>query len=573
MIDAEVREQSHELLLAAMTRFSDAGASIIQVRTRELMRAARVLREWTSASGTPYHEWSTSTGYRDFTSKDYVDNTKKGDDTDFGTALSRPLLELRNSKSEVRLKTDTIHYFAFIDPEPHIRNNPFVLDMIEQYASILPTANVAIIFITPDAPMDSLSQGTCLVTELPTPTVSELENVMRQLLIPVERGDAGFKDGHDLDDEAITRIAVMGLGLTMYEFETHAALAVTSQAHHDETRLTADCIQAGVAAGKTEVVRSSELLELMQPEDMSNVGGMERLKDWLNQRAACYTQEARDAGVEVPKGFVLVGAPGTGKSLVGKSCSSLLGVPLVRLNFANVFSKYVGESEQRVRAALKMVESMAPVVLFVDEIDKGLGGTGAGGGDGGTSLRVLGTYLTWLQELTVPVFSIVTANRVDGLPPELLRRGRFDQIFSVAMPDREARKKVLEIHLRKRGHSIAKLSGKDVSTFLDGTENFVPAEIESVVKDAIVAAFSKGEELSARHLIAEISNVIPLFKSQAEAISRIISWADNNAIPVSYRKEEEEQDEPEARTASPAARSSASIRRLRSGGAIATKRK
>lgn len=564
MIDAQDREQSHELLLAAMKRFSDAGAPIIQVRTREPMRAAMVLREWTSAQGMPYHEWSTSTGYRDFTTKDFVDNTKKGDDVDFGTALGKPLLELRNSKSEVRLKTDTLHYFCFLDPEPHMRNNPFVLDMVEQYATILPTANVALVFITPDAPMESLSQGTCLVTELPTPTVGELEGVLRKLLIPVEEGDAGFEDGHELDDEAITRIAVMGLGLTMYEFETHAALAITSAAHRDEKKLTAQCVQDGVAAGKTEVVRSSELLELMQPEDISNVGGMERLKDWLTRRAGCYSQEARDAGVETPKGLVLVGAPGTGKSLVGKSCSSILGVPLVRMNFANVFSKYVGESEQRVRAALKMVEAMAPVVLFVDEIDKGLGGTGAGGGDGGTSLRVLGTFLTWLQELKVPVFNIVTANRVDGLPPELLRRGRFDQIFSVALPDREARRAVLAIHLAKRGQDIAKFSGKDINTFLDATENFVPAEIESVVKDAIVAAFSAGTKLTGRHLIDEISNVIPLFKSQAEAIARIVNWAENNAISVSYKREEVEEADPTP--VSPAARAGASIRSLRAGG-------
>jgi SpoVK/Ycf46/Vps4 family AAA+-type ATPase len=261
---------------------------------------------------------------------------------------------------------------------------------------------------------------------------------------------------------------------------------------------------------------------------------MERLKEWLTLRADCYTEEAANFGIEPPKGLVLVGIPGSGKSLAAKASASCLGVPLLRLDMGRVFGKYMGESESRLRDTLRLVERMAPCVLFVDEVDKGLGGISGGeGGDGGTSKRVLGTYLTWLQELTAPVFNIVTANRVNGLPAELLRRGRFDQVFSVVYPNAAERREVLSIHLRKRGHDIDSLDGARVEEFISMSVNYSPAEIESAVKDALILAYSSAQSLTANHLIDAIRDIIPLYKSAESQIASILSWAEQNAVPVS----------------------------------------
>lgn len=534
MIDSAAKERSDVAFLNSLRRLSDAGASLVQIRTREPLRAATIMRKEFTASLTPYHEWSASTGFRLFTTENFINHSLKGDDTDFLTAFGRPLEGLRNPTSEIRAKSDVVHYFAFIDPAPHLANNPFALDLVQQYAALLPTSNVAILFITDDKPLDMLPSGTVNVTELSTPTIEELQDSLIRLLDPVQAENSShFTGGHTLDDEDIRRVSVLGLGLTYSEFETHVALSIIDAANAGEEALTVEHVLSGIAEGKTEVVRQSEILELTPAEAITNVGGMQRLKDWVSQRADCYTQEARDFGIEPPKGLVLVGVPGAGKSLVAKAIASVLGVPLVRLDFGRVFSKYVGDSEQRVRSALAMAASMAPCVLFVDEIDKGLGGIGQGG-DSGIGMRVLGTYLTWLQELKQPVFNMVTANRVAGLPPELLRRGRFDQVFSVSMPSEHERREVLEIHLRRRGQDIANFTDAEVDQFLAASAGYVPAEIESAVKDALVGAFSAGEALSMEHLLAATREIVPISKSSAEQIAAIVSWAANNAVPVNY---------------------------------------
>ena len=546
MTDTSVPRSAGELL-ARIDEFANSGTPIVQIRTREPLRAATIMRRHFAETETPYTEWSFATGTRTFQPNEVTSHIKKGTETDFSAALASILEQLRNPQSALNAKRNTIHYFAFLDPGPCITNNPYILDLIAQYTAILPSSNAAVLFITPDAPMDYLPSGTVLSTHLPTPDASELEGILRRLLDSVAAVDSGFPSGHSLDDADIQRISVLGLGMTVAEFEQHVSLAIASSASQgttlteDSIPISAEMVSAGVAMGKVEVVRSSEILELMDTVDIDSIGGMQRLKKWVGVRAACFTPEAAEAGVEPPKGCVLVGVPGTGKSLVSKAIASVLGVPLVRMDFGRVFSKYVGESEGRVRAALKMVEDMAPVVLFVDEIDKGMGGVAAGG-DSGTSLRVLGTYLTWLQETKAMVFNVVTANRVAGLPPELLRRGRFDQIFSVGMPNYSERKEVLSIHLAKRGYDIEAFNAAAISALVTASESFVPSEIESAVKDAITTAFAEGEELTVAHLSSALSELIPMSKSHAEQIAAIVEWAANNAIPVGMPEVEPEPD-------------------------------
>lgn len=535
------QENSESALMTEIHKLADAGASVIQVRTREPLRTAITLRKNLLGGDSPYYEWDVVNGFRSFTAENFVDHKVTGDKTDFVSALERPITELRNPSSNVNVRADKIHFFAFIDPHPFIPSNPYAIELIQQYAAILPSTNICMLLVTPDVALSDIPVGTMLVAELPTPNVEELETVLNRIVDDAvrqsdDRGRATFPDGSMLDEEDIRQVANLGLGLSLYELETYAAISIIDASLAGEKAITIDRMLDGIAQGKTVVVKQSEILELTMPEAIEDVGGMHRLKDWLQKRSNCYSDEAKEAGVEPPKGIALIGVPGTGKSLVSKAIGSVLGVPIVRLDFGRVFSKYVGDSESRVRAALQMVEQMAPCVLFADEVDKGLGGIAGGGGDSGTSSRVLGSFLTWLQECKAPVFTMVTANRVDGLPPELLRRGRFDAIFAVAMPNADERKEVLSIHLRKRGYDIDGFSEAEINRFLETSHDYVPAEIESAVKDALVEMFSAGEDLSMSHIIQALQDMIPMSKSHKTQIDRIVEWAQNNATPVNYDK-------------------------------------
>lgn len=539
MISSSQPRDSETILMQSIHKLADAGGSVIQVRTREPTRAALVLRKHLLGSDTPYKEWDCVNGFRTFTKENYTDHKVSGGSEDFLSALTKPLEELRNPTSVVMAQPTKIHFFVYVDPQPFLPNNPLAIELLQQYAAILPSTNVCTILVTPEMTLPDVPVGTMLVADLPTPGPEELSEVLRRTLDSAVSNTQSFPDGSSFTDEDIRRVAYLGLGLSLYEFETYAAISIIDASLEGEQSIRVERLMEGIGAGKTAVVRQSEILELTHTEDIENIGGMQRLKDWLDARSACYSDGAKEFGIEAPKGMVLVGVAGTGKSLAAKVTASVLGVPLVRLDFGRVFSKYVGDSESRVRAALKMVEGMAPCALFVDEIDKGLGGAG-GGGDSGTSSRVLGSFLTWLQECKAPVFTVVTANRVDGLPPELLRRGRFDQVFSVGMPTAAERREVLRIHLRKRGRDIDDFSGPELQRFDEASNDYVPAEIESSVKDAIIAAYNGGKKsknVSMDHIVHALKDMVPMSKSHKETVDRIIAWARENATPVSYPNE------------------------------------
>lgn len=535
MITTSTQQNSETALMDQLYKLADAGGSVVQVRTREAVRTALTLRKHLIGSDTPYYEWDIVNGWRTFTKENFLDHQVTGNQMDFPDAIQRPLTDLRTAASEVRKNSAQVHFFVYVDPHPYMNGNPFCAELLQQYAAILPSTNVCVVMVTDDNALPGVTAGNVLVCDMPTPSADELKAVLIRIVEDGLKDEKSFPDGSDLTDEDVTQIAHLGLGLTLYEFETYTAISIIDGSNAKETSILPSRLMEGIGKGKTAVIRQSEILELMHTESISDVGGMQRLKDWIDMRKGSYSDEAKEFGVEAPKGIALVGVPGTGKSLTAKAVASVLGVPLVRLDFARVFSKYVGDSESRMLSALKMVEAMAPCVLFADEIDKGLGGAG-GAGDSGTSSRVLGTYLTWLNDTKAPIFNMVTANRVDGLPPELLRKGRFDAIFSVSMPDHVSRREVLAIHLRKRGRDITSFTEKELAEFDKASAEYVPAEIEAGVKDGITAAFNDPDAdiLEMRHIVAALREMVPMSKSNAAHIARIVEWAANNATPVEY---------------------------------------
>jgi SpoVK/Ycf46/Vps4 family AAA+-type ATPase len=254
----------------------------------------------------------------------------------------------------------------------------------------------------------------------------------------------------------------------------------------------------------------------------------------MHQRKMTFTDIAKETHVTPSRGALVIGPPGTGKSLVAKAAGSILNLPVIRFDVGRVFNAYVGQSEHAMRSALALIDAMSPCVLMVDEIDKGFAGMGGGVGDNGTSMRVFGTFLTWMQErnqIDRPVFLIMTANRVHGLPPELLRRGRVDEIWSVNVPNDDEREAIIKIHLKKRGQSLDK---GDIKATVRITKDLVGAEIEALIEDALVLSLSEKAPGITYELIEEARDTLKeMSKTRADEFKSMQQWAAENARPAS----------------------------------------
>lgn len=280
-------------------------------------------------------------------------------------------------------------------------------------------------------------------------------------------------------------------------------------------------------------VRRSGLIEIVEPDPrgLDAIGGLNNLKTWIQRRRLIFSPKAMEYGIGLPKGVLLVGVPGTGKSLASKAIATALEVPMLRLDIGSLFNSLVGESEARTRDALKLAEAMAPCVLWVDEIDKGLAGAeGSGGGDSGVTRRIFGTIISWMQERRRPVFLVATANQVDGLPPELLRKGRFDEIFAVDLPTSEEREQILDIHLTRKKRNPKDF---DLPAIAEKMKDFTGSEIEAVLDDALIEAYYEGREVETKDLIAAAGRTKPLAETAKEKITRIREWAETRARPAS----------------------------------------
>ena len=256
-----------------------------------------------------------------------------------------------------------------------------------------------------------------------------------------------------------------------------------------------------------------------------DVGGMAKLKTWLNQRRSAFRGESKAAHLDAPKGVVLLGVQGCGKSLAAKATAGIFGVPLLRLDFGAIYDKYHGETERKLRESLQTADVMSPCVLWIDEIEKGIAGRG---GETGTTQRVLGTFLTWIAEKESQVFVVATANDITALPPELVRKGRFDEIFFVDLPSAETRAAILRIHLQRRDQDPDKFDTAAISAASDG---FSGSEIEQAIVAALYAAHAQDKTLTSEHVLEELSQTRPLSVVMRERIAELRNWAQGRTVP------------------------------------------
>jgi len=331
----------------------------------------------------------------------------------------------------------------------------------------------------------------------------------------------------DLTPELIEMIVRSAQGLTADEIESALARSFV-----EKKTLSVDQI----IEEKKQIVRKTGILQFYAADSgLGDVGGHDLLKEWLQLREKSFTDAARAFGIPYPKGVLLLGVQGCGKSLVAKAISAAYSLPMLKMDVGRVFGSLVGQSEDNMRRAIRIAESLAPCILWIDELEKGFAGMGSSGvSDGGTTARVFSTFLTWMQEKTKPVFIVATANDVSALPPELLRKGRFDEIFFIDLPDLEERKDIFEIHLKKRKRDPKKFKVAELATLTDG---FSGAEIEQVVVGALNRAFDQARELKTGDLSDEAKAQVPLSRTMAEDIAALRSWAKLRARPSATRKD------------------------------------
>ena len=288
---------------------------------------------------------------------------------------------------------------------------------------------------------------------------------------------------------------------------------------------------------KESVIKKSGYLEYFHPkEEMKDVGGLDNLKGWLEKRGRAFEKGAADFGLSYPRGILLLGIPGTGKSLTAKAIGNLWRFPLLRLDMGKIFGGIVGESEKNIRGALNIAEAIAPSILWIDEIEKAMSGiSSSGSSDGGTTSRVLGTFLTWMQEKSKPVFVVATANNISQLPPELLRKGRVDEIFFVDLPTSSEREEIIKIHLAKKKREPKEF---DIAKLAKESKGFSGAELEEAVKEALFQAFDDGRQVSDKDISNALSKTYPLAKTMFETIKDIRTWAKSRAVPASSQDPE-----------------------------------
>jgi SpoVK/Ycf46/Vps4 family AAA+-type ATPase len=407
--------------------------------------------------------------------------------------------------------------FVFKDLHPFI-DSPAVNRWLRDAIASFKGTQKAIVLMSPVQTVPIELEKEVIVLDFPLPTMTELNQVLTTQLDQIRN--------RRITTETREKLLKAALGLTRDEAEK-----VYRKAQVTTGRLTEEEVDI-VLSEKKQLIRRNGILEFMEEDEtLEAVGGLDELKHWLKQRSNAFTERAREYGLPQPKGMLILGVPGCGKSLIAKTTSRLWGLPLLRLDMGRVYDgSMVGRSEANLRNALKTAESISPAILFIDEMDKAFAGTsGSADSDGGTSSRIFGSFLTWMQEKTSPVFVMATANRVERLPGEFLRKGRFDEIFFVDLPNAEERKEIFRIHLAKRRREIERFDLDQLASVCDG---FSGAEIEQALVAAMYEAFAQDREFTQLDIIAASRATMPLSKTMTEQVTALRDWARQRARPA-----------------------------------------
>jgi len=391
---------------------------------------------------------------------------------------------------------------------------------LRNLARLLKAQPKTIVIVSPQLTIPDDLGEVMTVLEFPLPGIAEIKSELERLIAGT--GQA-LLEPRVLDDWIRS---CQGLSMERIRRVLAKAIATHGSLQEDDIEL--------VLEEKRQTIRQTQILDFYPAtQQISDIGGLDNLKDWLLRRGGAFSEKARQYGLPHPRGLLLVGIQGTGKSLTAKAIAHHWHLPLLRLDVGRLFAGLVGESESRTRQMIQLAEALAPCILWIDEIDKAFSGL-EGRSDSGTSSRVFGTVVTWLAEKASPVFVVATANNIQTLPPEMLRRGRFDEIFFVGLPSQEERKAIFAVHLaRLRPHN---LKSYDVDRLAYETPDFSGAEIEQILVEAMHIGFSQSRDFTTEDVLEAASQMIPLARTAQDQIQLSQNWASNGRVRMASRQ-------------------------------------
>lgn len=406
----------------------------------------------------------------------------------------------------------------------------FLKDLIPNLKQARNFRNV--IFVSPTFTLPDDLKKDITVLDFDLPTSDEIASVLDGIIRDNSSGNLKV----NLNPKEKEELVKAAVGLTLQEAENAFARAMVN-----DGCLNSEDVDI-VLKEKSQVIKKSDILEYIDSKvKIEDVGGLENLKKWLSKRDKSWLDSAKKYGLPSPKGVLLTGVPGCGKSLIAKSISSMWHLPLLRFDVSKVFNMYVGNSESNMREAIKMAEAISPCVLWIDEIEKGFSGLG-GSGDSGTTSRIFGTFLSWMQEKTKPVFVVATANNIDSLPSEMMRKGRFDEIFFIDLPTFNERKQIFKVHLESRltypeVRGDFEINDETLKHLSNITEGFGGSELEQIVVMGLYDAFSEDRSITLNDFENAVKNTVPLSVTQAEQIISIRNWANVRAVAATAQED------------------------------------
>ena len=406
----------------------------------------------------------------------------------------------------------------------------FLKDLIPNLKQARNFRNV--IFVSPTFTLPDDLKKDITVLDFDLPTSDEIASVLDGII----RDNSGGNLKVNLNPKEKEELVKAAVGLTLQEAENAFARAMVN-----DGCLNSEDVDI-VLKEKSQVIKKSDILEYIDSKvKIEDVGGLENLKKWLSKRDKSWLDSAKKYGLPSPKGVLLTGVPGCGKSLIAKSISSMWHLPLLRFDVSKVFNMYVGNSESNMREAIKMAEAISPCVLWIDEIEKGFSRLG-GSGDSGTTSRIFGTFLSWMQEKTKPVFVVATANNIDSLPSEMMRKGRFDEIFFIDLPTFNERKQIFKVHLESRltypeVRGDFEINDETLKHLSNITEGFGGSELEQIVVMGLYDAFSEDRSITLNDFENAVKNTVPLSVTQAEQIISIRNWANVRAVAATAQED------------------------------------
>lgn len=472
-----------------LIKYVDAGYPIIFINSFEEIKTDAIIKE--VMGGREGLEWNGAKGFVDFRTKQPLIKGKNLVETlrllDSDNELDRKFLVLKDA-------------IGFLEEQ---EVTALLKDVALQISQGLDTV---IVIVSSIVKIPKELEKFITIVELEYPTQDEIKKQI---------GRFSEEQDSPISDSLLEEMSISFKGLTEFEIESLLATALAQNGMFTRRDLNL------IFEQKQQMIMKSGILEMIPlKERPDDIGGLESLKTWLRRKAKVYKSinKAMDFGVDMPKGVLIAGVPGCGKSLAAKVTAQLFEVPLLRLDMGKIMGKYVGESEENMRKAISLAEAISPCVLWIDELEKAFAGIDGSGSE--VTVRLFGTFLTWMQEKTSPAFVIATANDITKLPPELMRKGRFDEIFYVGLPNRKERKKIFEIHIAKRRKSD--LSNIDLDMLVSKTEGYSGADIEGVVKDAVENTFADDKtSLSTDYIISSINNTHSLSEIMKESLNKL----------------------------------------------------